>query len=36
MNDGGVDLAPNASLQAETVTSLGGFLYYDHYWSERW
>lgn len=34
MNDGGVDLAPNASLQAETVPSIGGFLYYDHYWSE--
>lgn len=36
MNDGGVDLAPNASFQAETVTSLGGFLYYDHYWSDKW
>ena len=36
MNDGGVDLAPSASFQAETVTSLGGFLYYDHYWSEQW
>jgi hypothetical protein len=36
MNDGGVDLAPNGSLQAETVTSLGGFLYFDHYWSEQW
>ena len=23
MNDGGIDLAPNASLQAETVRSLG-------------
>jgi hypothetical protein len=36
MNDGGVDLAPSASLQAETVTTLGWFAYYDHYWSERW
>ena len=36
MNDGGVDLAPNASLQAEAVPSIGGFLYYDHYWSEKW
>jgi hypothetical protein len=36
MNDGGVDLAPSASFQAETVKSLGGFLYYDHYWSEQW
>jgi outer membrane murein-binding lipoprotein Lpp len=36
MNDGGVDLAPDATLQAETVESLGWFAYYDHYWSERW
>jgi hypothetical protein len=36
MNDGGVDLAPNASFQAETVPSLGWFVYYDHYWSEKW
>ena len=36
MNDGGVDIAPNASLQAEAVPSIGGFLYYDHYWSEKW
>src|SRR3954468_8593289 len=36
MNDGGVDLAPNASLQAETVKSVGWFVYYDHYWNERW
>lgn len=35
MNDGGVDLAPNASLQAETVPSLGWFVYYDHYWSDK-
>jgi len=36
MNDGGVDLAPSASLQAETVTTLGWFAYYDHYWSDKW
>jgi hypothetical protein len=35
MNDGGVDLAPNANLNAETVPTLGGFVYYDHYWNER-
>ena len=33
MNDGGVDIAPNSSFQAETVKSLGWYLYYDHYWS---
>ncbi len=36
MNDGGVDLAPSASLQAEAVPSLGYFAYYDHWWSDRW
>ena len=36
MNDGGVDLAPTASLKAEAVESLGWFAYYDHYWNERW
>ncbi|HEX9184720.1 MAG TPA: DcaP family trimeric outer membrane transporter [Burkholderiales bacterium] len=36
MNDGGVDLAPSASFQAETVQSLGWFVYYDHYWDDRW
>jgi hypothetical protein len=36
MNDGGVDLAPDANLQAETVKSVGWFVYYDHYWNERW
>lgn len=36
MNDGGVDLAPDDDLQAETVQTLGWFAYYDHYWSERW
>ena len=35
MNDGGVDVAPNANLQAEAVPSLGGFVYYDHYWNEQ-
>jgi hypothetical protein len=36
MNDGGVDLAPSGTGTAKTVPSLGGFVYYDHYWSERW
>jgi len=36
MNDGGVDLAPNASLQAETVKSLGWLAYYNHAWSDKW
>jgi hypothetical protein len=36
MNDGGVDLAPGATLQAQTVPSLGWFVYYDRYWSEKW
>jgi hypothetical protein len=36
MNDGGVDLAPNASLQAEAVQTVGWFAYYDHYWNDKW
>ncbi|MGJ7509842.1 DcaP family trimeric outer membrane transporter [Variovorax sp. GT1P44] len=36
MNDGGVDLAPGAGLQAETVPSLGWLAYYNHAWSEKW
>jgi hypothetical protein len=36
MNDGGVDIGPNAALRAETVPTLGVFLYYDHYWSDKW
>jgi hypothetical protein len=36
INDGGVDIAPNAALRAEAVKSIGAFVYYDHYWSERW
>jgi hypothetical protein len=35
MNDGGVDLAPNASIQAETVKSVGWFTYYDHFWNDK-
>jgi hypothetical protein len=35
MNDGGVDIAPNASFHAETVKSVGWFLYYDHYWNDK-
>jgi outer membrane murein-binding lipoprotein Lpp len=36
MNDGGTDLAPNANLQAETVTSLGWLLFYNHAWGDQW
>ena len=36
MNDGGVDIAPDASFRAETVKSLGWYTYYDHYWSEKY
>jgi len=35
-NDGGVDLAPDGSLHAQTVKSVGMMLYYDHYWSGMW
>jgi hypothetical protein len=36
MNDGGVDLAPDANLRAEAVSTLGWLLYYQHAWSDRW
>jgi len=44
MNDGGMDLAPNATFDAETVSSLdartvpltGVVAYYDHYWNKKW
>ena len=36
MNDGGIDLAPNANLQAETVKSIGWLAYYNHAWSDKW
>ncbi|HEX5091157.1 MAG TPA: DcaP family trimeric outer membrane transporter [Burkholderiales bacterium] len=36
MNDGGVDLAPSASFQAELVQSVGWVVYYDKYWDDRW
>jgi len=44
MNDGGMDLAPSANfdgesvvgLQAEAVPLLGIVAYYDHYWSDKW
>jgi hypothetical protein len=44
MNDGGMDLAPSASFDADSVTGLkaqavpltGVVAYYDHYWSEQW
>lgn len=36
MNDGGSDIGPNATLNADLIETVGGFLYYDHYWSDRW
>jgi hypothetical protein len=44
MNDGGMDLAPTATfdqdsvsdLQAKAVPLTGVMAYYDHYWSDRW
>jgi hypothetical protein len=36
MNDGGIDLAPNASLRAETVRTLAYLLYYNHAWNDKW
>jgi len=36
MNDGGVDIAPSASFEAETVKTLGWYTYYDHYWSDKY
>jgi hypothetical protein len=45
MNDGGMDIAPNAAfnpgsptptLSAEAVPLLGMEAYYDHYWTKKW
>jgi len=37
MNDGGVDIAPNASLTSgQGVTSYGYMLYYNHAWNDKW
>lgn len=36
MNDGGIDLAPDASLRAQTVRTLGYLIYYNHAWNEKW
>jgi hypothetical protein len=36
MNDGGIDLAPNASFRAETVRTLAYLLYYNHAWDDKW
>jgi len=44
MNDGGMDLAPNAtfvagvvsSLEAKAVPLTGVMAYYDHYWNDKW
>jgi len=36
MNDGGTDLAPDAGFQAEAVSTVGWFVYYDRYWNDKW
>ena len=36
MNDGGYDLAPDASLRGTTVRSLGWHAFYNHFWAEKW
>jgi len=40
MNDGGVDLAPSTgtggTTVAKAVPSLGWYVYYDHYWSDKY
>jgi hypothetical protein len=36
MNDGGVDLAPDASGNLTAVPSLGWLVYYNRTWNERW
>jgi hypothetical protein len=35
-NDCCFDLAPNASLRAQTLPLLDWLVYYDHWWSDRW
>lgn len=36
MNDGGVDLAPGTDLRAESVSSVGWLVFYNHFWSDKW
>jgi len=36
MNDGGVDLAPDAGFDAAAVPTLGWLLYYNRTWNEHW
>jgi len=36
MNDGGVDLAPDAQLRARAVPSLGWFAWWSHQWNAQW
>jgi len=36
LNDGGIDLAPDADLRIRPIPILGWLAYYDHWWSERW
>ena len=35
MDDGGVDLAPDANLKAQTIQSIGWLAYYNHYWTQQ-
>jgi outer membrane DcaP-like protein len=36
MNDGGVDVAPDAGLDTAAVPTLGWMLYYNRTWNEHW
>jgi hypothetical protein len=36
MNDGGTDIAPDASLSGQAVTGYGYLLYYNHAWNDKW
>ena len=36
MNDGGIDLAPDARLRAQAVPSLGWSAYWGHAWNAQW
>lgn len=35
MNDGGIDIAPDATLHGQAVTSYGYMLYYNHAWNDK-
>jgi len=36
LDDGGIDIAPDATLHGQAVTSYGYLLYYNHSWSDKW